>query len=285
MKKQKTVENRVLIVASDNGFRDGMRAILESEGFQVLSRQSVERTVLLLEMTEVSLIVSDYELEDGTYYDLLSAIREEENFYADVAIYCIGNDKNPDECVKTLSEGASDYSHKPINRKVFLARVGKLIQNLIKVKNNPVSLELRVDSGEIPGFFQFMEAETKTGTLLANHKKEKAEIVFKSGKIVKAETEYCEAQDALTEVLTWPFCLMKFIEEDVEGSFDINLSVSSTLMDCVFGVDEYKEVLQSYPDFEISFKQGEKPLPKNSNRVAKKVHRMAASGTFWVLRL
>ena len=149
MKKQTTVETRILLVASDNDFRDGMRAMLEKAGYDVLSRQSVERTTLLLEMTEVSLIVSDFELEDGNYYDRLKAIRNDDLIYSDVAIYCIGNDSNPDECVQTLEAGANEYSSKPLNRKIFLARLGKQIRQLIKTKNNPVSLELRVDAGEI----------------------------------------------------------------------------------------------------------------------------------------
>lgn len=279
MQTQNTVKNKILVVAAAHDFRTGMRSMLEAEGYEVLSRQSVERTTQLLEVSEITMIVTDYELEDGNYYDLLKAVKESDLYYSETPIYCIGDKTTPEECVDTLSAGADEYNHKPLNRKIFLARTKKIVNNIIKIKNNPVSLELRVDPGEIPGVFQFLEAETKTGILKANCKKNKGEVTFKSGKIVNAETEYCAAQDALTEILSWPFCHLKFIEEQVEGEFDLSLNVSSTLMDCVFEVDEYKEVLQNYPDFEISFVEGDKPLPKNSNRVAKKVHRMASSGT------
>ena len=279
MQKQKTIENKILIVAAAHDFRSGMRSMLEAAGYEVLSRQSVERTVQLLEVSEVTMIVSDFELEDGNYLDLLKAIKETDTYYSETPIYCIGDEATPDECVKVLKAGADEFSHKPLNRKTFLARTDKIVRTIKKAKNNPVTLELRVEPGEIPGVFQFLEAETKTGYLKANCKKNKGQVIFKEGKVVSAETEYCAAQDALTEILSWPFCHLKFIEENVEGEFDINLNVSSALMDCVFEVDEFKEVLDNYPDFEISFIQGEKPLPKNSNRVAKKVHRMASSGT------
>ena len=279
MKTQQTVENKILIVAAAHDFRSGMRSMLEAADYEVLSRQSVERTVQLLEVSEITMIVSDFELEDGNYYDLLKAIKDSDTYYSDIPIYCIGDKATPDECVKVLEAGADEFSHKPLNRKIFLARTGKIVRAIKKAKTNPVTLELRVDPGEIPGVFQFLEAETKTGFLKANCKKNKGEVIFKDGKIVSAETEYCAAQDALTEILSWPFCHLKFIEESVDGEYDLSLNVSSALMDCVFEVDEFKEVLENYPDFEISFVEGDKPLPKNSNRVAKKVHRMAASGT------
>lgn len=279
MKTQQTIENKILVVAAAHDFRSGMRSMLESAGYEVLSRQSVERTTQLLEVSELTMIVSDFELEDGNYFDLLKAIKESDTYYSETPIYCIGEKTSAEECVKTLDAGADEYSSKPLNRKTFLARTAKIVRTIKKAKNNPVTLELRVDPGEIPGVFQFLEAETKTGYLKANCKKNKGEVIFKEGKIVSAETEYCAAQDALTEILSWPFCHLKFIEENVEGDFDISLNVSSSLMDCVFEVDEFKEVLENYPDFEISFVQGDKPLPKNSNRVAKKVHRMASSGT------
>ena len=82
------------------------------------------------------------------------------------------------------------------------------------------------------------------------------------GRIVKAETEYCAAQDALTEILSWPFAHIQFIEDNVEGDFDIDLTVSSTLMDCVLEVDQFNERLNKYPDMEVSFVQGPNQLPQ-----------------------
>ena len=279
MKKQEQTEERILVVAADNDFRNGMRKMLEKDGYIVLTRQSIERTMQLLELSEIYLIVTDFELEDGNFFQLIETLRKSDSFAAETPIYCIGNDKESSECVNVLEQGADDYSLKPINKKIFLARVKKIIRDLKRLKYNPVSLELRVEPGELPGVFQFLEAEVKTGYLKAACKKDKAEITFKGGQIVKAETEYCAAQDALTEVLSWPFCNLKFIEDSVEGDFDICLNVSGTLMDCVFEVDEFKEILDNYPDMEVSFAEGDTPLPKNSNRVAKKVHRMATSGS------
>ncbi|MCM8534685.1 MAG: response regulator [Lentisphaeraceae bacterium] len=279
MKVQEQTEEKILVVASDNDFRNGMRGMLESAGYSVFTRQSVERSMQLLELSDIFLVVTDYELEDGTFFDFIKTLRNSNTFYNETPIYCIGNDKNPDECISAFDAGADDYSLKPLNKKIFLARVKKIITAVKKLRYNPVSLELRVDQGELPGVFQFLEAETKNGILKASCQKDMAEITFKSGKIVKAETEYCAAQDALTEVLSWPFCHLKFIDDSIEGEFDINLNVSSTLMDCVFEVDEFKETLGKYPDMEVSFVGGENPLPKNSNRIAKKVHRMASSGS------
>lgn len=271
--------DRILVVAADNDFRNGMRQMLEKEGYTVLTRQSVERTMQLLELSEIYLVVSDYELEDGSFFNLLKTLRKSDTFYSETPVYCIGNDKGNDECIKTFEMGADDYSSKPLNKQVFLARSKRIIEAWKRLKYNPVTLELRIDQGEIPGIFHFLEAEAKTGYLKASCRKDQGEVTFKMGRIVKAETEYCAAQDALTEILSWPFAHIKFIEDTTEGEFDLDLTVSSTLMDCVLEVDQFKERLAKYPDMEVSFVQGPTPLPKNSNRVAKKVHRMACSGS------
>ena len=279
MKPQDDSVDRVLVVASDNDFRNGMRKMLESEGYTVLTRQSVERTMQLLELSEIYLVVSDFELEGGTFFDLLNTLRKSDTFYSETPVYCIGNNKDPDECIKAFEMGADDYSSKPLNKKIFLARVKRIIQAWKRLKYNPVTLELRIDQGEIPGVFHFIEAEAKTGYLKASCHKDQGEVAFKMGRIVKAETAYCAAQDALTEILSWPFAHIKFIEDSLDGEFDLSLTVSSALMDCVLEVDQFKERLARYPDMEVSFVQGPTPLPKNSNRVAKKVHRMACSGS------
>ncbi|MCM8526401.1 MAG: response regulator, partial [Lentisphaeraceae bacterium] len=170
MKKLQTIDNKILVVAAAQDFRSGMRSMLESAGYEVLSRQSVERTTQLLEVSEITMIVSDFELEDGNYFDLLKTIKESDTYYSETPIYCIGEKSSPDECVKTLEAGADEYSNKPLNRKIFLARTEKIVRTIKKAKNNPVTLELRVDPGEIPGVFQFLEAEIKTGYLKANCK-------------------------------------------------------------------------------------------------------------------
>ena len=279
MKPKDDSIDRILVVASDNDFRNGMRQMLENEGYTVLTRQSIDRTMQLLELSDIYLVVSDFQLESGSFFNLLETLRKSDTFYSETPVYCIGDDKDPNECLQAFEMGADDYSSKPLNKKIFLARVKRIINSWKRLKYNPVSLELRIDQGEIPGVFHFLEAEAKSGILKASCRKAQGEAIFKMGRIVKAETEYCAAQDALTEILSWPFAHIQFIEDNIEGDFDIDLTVSSTLMDCVLEVDQFNERLEKYPDMEVSFVQGPNPLPKNSNRVAKKVHRMACSGS------
>ena len=270
----------ILIVSNDSESRQGLRQILEKAGYSVLSRESIERTVQLLELSEVSLVISEEVLSDGNFLDLLKEVKQEELYYADTPVYVIGDGDKTESCIQAFDAGAEDFSGKPINKKIFLARVQRLIKNHEKIKNNPVSLSVRVEASEVPGIFQFLEVERKTGFLKAYHKKEFADVVFSSGKIVFAETEFCAGADALTEILSWPFVQFQFREKEVDvEKYDMSLDVSRSMMDCVFEVDEYREALKRLPDAESSFVQGRLQLPKNSNGVAKKVHRFAVSGS------
>jgi len=271
-------EDKILIVAATDSFRNGMRGILESEGYKVFTRQSIERCIQLLELSDISLVVCDNKLEDGTSLDFLKELKEVDAYYSDTPVYCVGKDKTA-ESIACFEAGADEFSSKPLNKKNFQARVKNILRRIHKQRTSKVTLESRIETSELPGVLQYLEAEVKSGVLKTVHKKEKGEITFKTGKVVKAETEFCAAQDAITEILSWPFVHLRFIETHVEGDFDLSLDISSTLMDCVFEVDEFKEVLKRLPNLEVSFVSGGKPLPKNSNRVAKKVHRMACSGT------
>ncbi|NQZ57552.1 MAG: response regulator, partial [Lentisphaeraceae bacterium] len=248
--------SKILLVASSDNFRQGIRAILEEKGYEVFSRQSIERCIQLLELSDIALVICDYQLEDGTSLDLLQKLQVSKAFYSDTPIYCIGKNKSTSECILALENGAEEFSSKPLNKKIFLSRLGKIIRRIHKQKTSKTTLESHIETSELPGVLQYLEAEVKTGILQTTHKKEYGEIYFKAGKVVHAETEYCAAQDAITEILSWPFVHLRFVEDPVGNDFELSLNISSTLMDCVFEVDEFKEVMTRLPNMELSFIAG-----------------------------
>lgn len=271
-------QNSLLVVSADQDFRNGMKALLESEGHEVLLRESIERVIQLLELRPLQLIIIDSQLADGSGLDLIRLVRNEDNFYYETPLYLVGEGET-DECISAFELFADDFSSKPLNRGIFLARMNKILAQRRRAKENPVTLEVNVESSEVPGIFQLLENEKKTGHLRLSCQKDNGFADFKEGKVVRVETEYCAGTDALTEILSWPFCQFRFTDRPIEDGKHAAISVSAALMDCVFEVDEYREILAKYSDNELSFVETAFSLPKESNKVAKKVHRMAVTGS------
>ena len=268
----------LLVVSADQDFRNGMKGLLEAEGHEVMLRESIERVIQLLELRSISLIIVDSRLADGSGLELIRLVRNERNFYYETPLYLVGED-GAEEAIQAFELFADDFSSKPLNKGIFLARMNKILAQKRRAKENPVTLEVKVESSEVPGIFQLLETEKKTGHLRLSCQKENAFADFKDGKAVRVETEYCAGTDALTEILSWPFCQFRFTDRQVEDGPHEPIAVSGALMDCVFDVDEYREILAKYSDPELSFVETSYALPKESNKVAKKVHRMASTGS------
>ena len=272
----------ILALSSDNDIRTFFFEHIQRKNVNLLVRQTRERALHLLSISEISLMIIDRNLEDCSGLELIKEIKNSNIFFNDVPIYALGHEgKEEEECVQFFESGADDYSSVPIAPKVFKARVNKLLDWSVKQKNNPVKLSTQMDSKEIPGIFQLLETEQSTGVLQASHTKEYAQAILKNGQIIEAHTEFCQGKDAITEILAWPFAQIKFTEDEsapekVEAPKPMN--ISSTLMDCVLDVDIYNDARKRLHDTEIAFSNGQRPLPTNSNRVAKQVVTMANSG-------
>ncbi len=266
----------ILIVASDPQVRAEIRAAL-GPGWNILVRQSVERALQLLEQTEVGLVICATQLEDGSCVEMTQALRHE-SMFIDLPLHLVVEETVEALAVQALELGADDASFRPLKSAVFAAKAARVLRTKLQARQNPVTLSVRLDASQVPGVMQFLEAERKTGLLKASSGKNHAELTFKQGRIVKAETEFCAGSQAVTEILAWPYCQMRFFEIPVEGDGETNMQVSSALMDCVFEVDEYRAAQDRLGDPEQTFVQGTQTLPSEANKAARQVIKFALSG-------
>ena len=189
----------ILALSGSAETRAFYREHLESDDTNLLIRQSRERGIHLLEISEISLLIIDHELEDGPGLELIQEIRKGDAYFNSVPIYGFGRaDFREDDCIALFAEGADDYSSSLPNPEIFKARVTKLLRWHIQQTNNPVKLATKLDSKEVPGILQLLEAEKSTGVLTASHLKEKASATLQDGTIIAANSEYCNGKDAIT---------------------------------------------------------------------------------------
>ncbi len=272
----------ILALSNDQKTRQFFNQHLKPLDVNLIVRQSRDRCLHILSISEVALIVLDQQLEDCSGLELIKEIKQSDLFYSDVPIYAFGSEENKEtDCINIFNAGADDYSTALPHEPIFVARVRKLLNWSEKQKNNPVKLATKMDAKEVPGILQLLETEKSTGTLIASYHKEHAQATLQNGMIIDAHTEYCTGKDAITEILAWPFAQIKFTEDphapdNIEKPKKLN--ISSALMDCVLDVDIYKDACKRLNNTEMAFTQGSKSLPAKSNRVAKQVVTMAHTG-------
>lgn len=113
----------VLLVDDDAMIRVLARSVLEKNGFQVQEAGNGEEALrLLVEEGIPDLAVIDLQMPGMDGRELLTAIRENERLRRLPVVVLTGSE-NPEVEAELIEQGADDYIRKPLDARLFLARV------------------------------------------------------------------------------------------------------------------------------------------------------------------
>lgn len=111
---------QLLVVEDDAGLNQGLCRALKADGRQMISCQNIKAAREQLLCSEVSLVLLDINLPDGSGLDLLREIKANTPWLP--VILLTANDTELD-IVNGLEQGADDYVTKPFSLSVLRARV------------------------------------------------------------------------------------------------------------------------------------------------------------------
>jgi two-component system, NtrC family, response regulator PilR len=116
---------RVLVVDDESDLCLLYETALKRAGYQVHIADGVQSALTVLTAhTDITCVVSDFRMNDGTGLDLLRQIRQ---IYAGLPLCLVTAYSDPEQSVQALKEGAFDYLSKPVSladlRRVVLAMV------------------------------------------------------------------------------------------------------------------------------------------------------------------
>jgi len=117
---------RILVVEDDADFRAGLRKILESQGYEVDTAESVEEADIRLRVESPDVVVCDHLLTDGTALDLLPKLREHD---ADLPVLVLTAHGSIDLAVRAIKEGAQQFLTKPIDFAALTVVVERALAN------------------------------------------------------------------------------------------------------------------------------------------------------------
>lgn len=130
---------QLLIVEDDKGLNQGLSKALKADNHQIISCENLKTARDQLLCGEVSLVLLDINLPDGSGLDLLQEIKT--NMPNIPVILLTANDTDMD-IVNGLEQGADDYITKPFSLSVLRARVNtQLRKQTIIHKNTPIHID------------------------------------------------------------------------------------------------------------------------------------------------
>lgn len=157
----KNKRHKVLIVEDSMTFRSKMKALLESQHFQVLAAAHGEEALNLLEWhPDIKLVLTDYIMPVIDGLELTKQIRKK---YSKNELNVIAVSSNDDESVsaKFLKSGASDFIHKPFSKEEFTCRVNNSIEALENIERISKMVNTDVLTGAFNRRYFFNEGQAQ----------------------------------------------------------------------------------------------------------------------------
>ncbi len=143
---------KILIVEDDGSIRTFVTALLESNGFQVVTASTASAGLLSFCSHRPDLVVLDLGLPDMDGMRIIRTIREE----SPVPIIVLSARITEQDKVEALDQGANDYVTKPFGPAELLARIRAALRSIIWNSSGDTSkslvlkdLEIRFDQRQV----------------------------------------------------------------------------------------------------------------------------------------
>jgi DNA-binding NarL/FixJ family response regulator len=119
----------VLVVEDDGAYREHLRVVLESAGFDVVEAGSGEEALRIARTAEPALVLLDVHLPGFSGYEICRAFREEHDGRIGI-ILLSGSKTDSIDRANGLGLGADDYVLKPFEPDELVARVRAVLRRI-----------------------------------------------------------------------------------------------------------------------------------------------------------
>jgi DNA-binding NtrC family response regulator len=115
---------RILVIDDEADIREGLEALLTSEGYQVDLAADIREGTARLLGAAYDLVLLDLMMPDGSGMDLLEEIRARDN---ETPVFLITAYGSIDVAIDALKRGATDYFSKPWNNEKLIREIDRAI--------------------------------------------------------------------------------------------------------------------------------------------------------------
>lgn len=116
----------ILIVDDEEGLREGLSKLLETEGYAALSAESGEQALKILQHAHIDLVLTDMRMPGMDGIELLKKIRKQ---HPDVGVIIITGYGQIESYIEAMNFGAIEYVSKPFKVNELKFIVNKVLNN------------------------------------------------------------------------------------------------------------------------------------------------------------
>lgn len=121
------VKQVILIVDDEEGLREGLSKLLESEGYAALSAESGEQALQILQQSHIDLVLTDMRMPGMDGIELLKKIRER---HPNVGVIILTGYGQIESYIEAMNFGAIEYVSKPFKVNELKFIINKVLNNL-----------------------------------------------------------------------------------------------------------------------------------------------------------
>ena len=118
------MSQEILLLEDDDSLNHSVSLKLKREGYTVYSAFTVKEAVSIYQQKDLSLIICDITLPDGTGLDFCSRVRRE----SDILFLFLTALDREDDIMAGYRQGADDYITKPFSLPVLIVKVNALLK-------------------------------------------------------------------------------------------------------------------------------------------------------------
>lgn len=225
---------QILLVDSAGPETDALLKALKKEGLDLHFNQDTQKAFEFCINRPPTMLIAELEMPLESGVRLIKRLKSNSTT-RHISIMVTAKEAILEERLKSLQIGIDDYVSKPYYPEEVVARVESILQEIESIAETRSSGEHgfsgNLEEMNLVDLIQTLELGNKSGVIYLMRNSEEGRVYVEDGKVIDAQTDGIEPEQALTNMLTW-----------LEGSFKVSLQ----LVDRVRMIKEAnREILQN----------------------------------------
>lgn len=127
------IRQTVLVIEDDAAMQEFLATTLRAEGFDIIRAGDLTRSYLAIETSPPNIILADYQLPDGTAFDLLAWLKSTD---IKIPVIVLTAHIHIELAVESIKNGAEQFVPKPVDMRLLIPVLRRTLENDRNQKKN-----------------------------------------------------------------------------------------------------------------------------------------------------